>query len=460
MKNYFIILISALIFSGCKKDFLDAKPNSSIVNPTTLSDYQELLDNNTALNSTGALPQMSCDEYFIVDKNSLDALDYPTYKGAYLWRKDLFGGETNIQDWNGNFKAVYYANSVLDGLKSIEVTSLNKVDFNNIKGEALFFRAYAFYDLARNFCPVYNQATSTTDLGLPLRTSSGIDITLQRSTLQQTFDQIISDLNSAGDLLRDDFSALNRNRPCKTAVNAMLARIYLYMGKYTEASKAADLCLSKYSKLIDYNTVSQTSKTPFSYSADEIIFFSRQQISYSSTTGYTTNTTTIGVDTNLIKMYDSQDLRFVIFFARNALNNYNVKRGYVGGGLYGFTGLATDEIMLIKAECAARADDPQTAVKTLNQLLINRYTSGSFIPIAASTGSNALSEILLERRKELVWRALRWSDLKRLNRDGANITLQRNIGGVQYTLPANSPLYVFPIPSDEIALSGLQQNVR
>ncbi|MES2376673.1 MAG: RagB/SusD family nutrient uptake outer membrane protein [Bacteroidota bacterium] len=460
MKNCFIAIILALAFSSCKKSFLDAKPNSSIVNPTSLSEYQELLDNNTALNSTGALPQMSCDDYFVVDKNSLDALDYPTYKGAYLWRKDLFGGETNIQDWNGDFKAVFYANSVLDGLNAISQTPSNQSDYNNINGEALFFRAYAYFDLARNFCTVYKQTTATTDLGLPLRKSSGIDVTLKRSTLQETFDLIISDLNSSVTLLRDDFSTLNRNRPSKAAVNAMLARVYLYMGNYPEASKAADLCLTTYNKLIDYNTISLTKTTPFSYNTDETIFFSRQQISYAYTTGYTTNWTTIGVDTSLLKTYSANDLRLPIFFAMNALKNYNVKRGYVGGGFYGFTGLATDEVMLIKAECAARANDTQTAVNTLNQLLINRYKKGTFVPINISNPNTALTQVLLERRKELIWRALRWSDLKRLNRDGANITIQRNLSGVTYTLPPNSPLYVFPIPDDEIALSGIQQNIR
>lgn len=460
MKNNYIILILLLLFTSCKKNFLDAKPNSSIVNPTSISDFQELLDNNTALNSTGALSQMSCDEYFVVDKSSIDALDYPTYKGAYLWRKDLFGGETNIQDWNGEFTAIFYANSVLDGLSTIDQSVSNQVEFNNVKGEALFFRAYAYYDLAKSFCPVYNPTTAATDLGLPMRTTSGIDVTLQRANLQQTFDQIISDLNSSGSLLRDNISAANRNRPSKTAVNAMLARVYLYMGKYGEASKAADLCLAKFSTLIDYNTVDQTALTPFSFSTDETIFFSRQQISYAYTTGYTTNWTTIGVDTTLLKSYDNSDLRLPIYFAQNPLGNYNVKRGYVGGGFYGFTGLATDEVVLIRAECAARANDSQTAIKLLNQLLVNRFAKGFYSPITASNVGNVLDRVLLERRKELIWRALRWSDLKRLNRDGSNIKLQRNLSGSIYTLLPNSPLYVFPIPDDEISLSGIKQNIR
>lgn len=454
---FFVIMVLA----GCKKDFLDSKPNSNIVNPTNLSEYQELLDNYKALNSTGALPQMSCDEYFIINQSSFDALGLLTYKGAYLWSKDLYGGETNIQDWNGEYKSVFYANSVLDGISQFNLQKENQTQYNNIKGEALFFRAYAFYDLATNFCPVYNVATSKSDLGIPLRLTSGIDYTLPRSSLQATFDQIVNDLQEASTLLQDDFSFSNRNRPCKSAVDAMLARVYLYMGNYNAALTSANACLNKYNKLIDYNSVSQTSATPFSYSTDETIFFSVQQYTYTSTTGYAAaGTAAIGVDTNLIKLYSVNDLRFPIFFAKNTLGNYNVKRGYVGGGFYAFTGLATDEIMLIKAECAARLDDPSTALSTLNTLLSKRYQTGTFTPISAPNSTEALNDVLQERRKELVWRAIRWSDLKRLNRDGANIPLHRILGGVTYILPPNSPLYVFPIPSDEIALSGIQQNSR
>ncbi|MES2274978.1 MAG: RagB/SusD family nutrient uptake outer membrane protein [Bacteroidota bacterium] len=461
MKLYhFFLLAMIAINCSCKKDFLDAKPNSTIVNPTTLADYQKLLDNSTSLNRTGALPQMSSDEYFIVSQTDFDALDQLTYKGAYLWSKDLFGGEINIPDWNAAYKAVFYANSVLDGIEKITANSGNQTDYNNIQGQALFFRAYAFYDLARNFSPVYNSPTASNDLGIPLRLTSGIDVTNSRASVQQTFDKIITDLTAATALLRDDFSTSNPNRPTKSAAYAMLARVFLYMGRYTDAENAATECLNRYSTLIDYNKVSLSTETPFSYKTAETLFFSTQDYAYDATTGYTNYYTNFGVDTNLIKLYSANDLRFSIYFEKNSLNNYNLKRGYVGGGYYAFTGLATDEIMLIKAECAARNNDAQTAVSILNQLLVNRYKTGTYIPLSTSTPSSALDQVLIERRKELVWRALRWSDLKRYNRDGANIVLTRNLSGKQYLLPANSPLYVFPIPSDEIQLSGIQQNNR
>jgi hypothetical protein len=283
---------------------------------------------------------------------------------------------------------------------------------------------------------------------------------VKRATLEETFNQIISDLTACQPLLQGDFSTVFRNRPSRTAVNAMLARVYLYMGRYEDALNAANACLAKYDKLIDYNTVSLSSSAPFSYTSDETIFFSVQDYNYTSLTGYTTSRTAIGVDTNLLKLYDANDLRFRIFFAKNSLGNYNVKRGYVSDGFYPFTGLATDEIFLIKAECAARLKDAATAVSALNTLRANRYATGTYNPSNETDAQQLLAQVLTERRKELVWRALRWSDLKRLNRDGANITLERQLGGTTYTLIPNSPFYVFPIPSDEIALSGIQQNKR
>ena len=68
--------------------------------------------------------------------------------------------------------------------------------------------------------------------------------------------------------------------------------------------------------------------------------------------------------------------------------------------------------------------------------------------------------ILLERRKELLMRGLRWMDLKRLNMEGAAITLTRTVNGQVYTLPPNDLRYALPIPEDVIAISGMQQNPR
>jgi len=68
--------------------------------------------------------------------------------------------------------------------------------------------------------------------------------------------------------------------------------------------------------------------------------------------------------------------------------------------------------------------------------------------------------VLQERRKELVWRCLRWDDIKRLNKEGKGIVLSRRLGDAVYKLEPNTPGYVFNIPQDEINRSGIIQNIR
>ncbi|MES2456266.1 MAG: RagB/SusD family nutrient uptake outer membrane protein [Bacteroidota bacterium] len=454
------VLIITLVNQSCKKEFLDTKPSSSIVTPTTLAELQSLLDYTNYMNKTGALPQLSSDEYFIVSQSAYDAIITETAKNAYLWKKDIYGGETQIVDWNQLYRAVFYSNSVLDQVIKTQISSSMKTEWDNLKGSALFFRCFAYYDLARNFCPVYNSATAANDYGLPLKLKSGVDEVTQRASLKSTFEQILGDLNLSSMLLKDAAPTNSHNRPSQAAVYALLARIYLYMGDYENAAKSAEQCMGIYANLQDYNSISTTSATPFSYSSTETIFYSTQVIAYSNTSGYTTSNTSIGVDPELLALYATDDLRRLIFFGKNSLGNFNMKRGYLGGGNYAFTGLATDEILLIRAECAARKGDAATAVADLNLLLSKRFKTGKFTPLSASTPPEALTLVLTERRKELAWRALRWSDLKRLNRDGSNITIKRNLNGQEYTLAPNSPLYVFPIPNDEIQLSGISQNPR
>ena len=115
--------------------------------------------------------------------------------------------------------------------------------------------------------------------------------------------------------------------------------------------------------------------------------------------------------------------------------------------------------MRASGQRSARAGNMNSAMADLNTLLQNRWKAGTFIPLLALNASDALNQILMERRKELLFR-IRWIDLKRLNKGGANITLTRILNGQTYTLAPNSPLYVFPIPPDEIQLSGIQQNIR
>jgi hypothetical protein len=453
----FALIISALLGS-CRKDFLDAKPSTAIVVPATLTDFQQLLDGGTE-NRTSSLPQLSCDDYYIVSYQDW-AAGQPTERNAYLWNKDIFGGQLARADWNAPYTSIFYANSAISGLGSLYVSSADQPKYNPIKGQAYFIRAFAFFDLVKNFSPPYDRATAATDLGIPLKLSPNVDQRLPRSSVQQTYDQIISDLRTACQLLSPEVPVQNRNRASKPAAFALFARLYLSMRNYANAELYADSCLALYSKLIDYNTVSKTSITPFQRTDDETILWALESGGGYSNVQYNAPSN-INIDTALLASYAPGDLRRSIYYITNASTGLTkARRGY-SANFAPFVGMATDEVFLIKAECAARRQDVPTALNYLNALLVNRFASGTYVPYAGVSAAGALAIILQERRKELVWRGdLRWDDLRRLNKEGANITLHRVLNGVSYSLPPNSPLYVFPIPDDEIALSGIRQNIR
>lgn len=465
MKRYTtsICLLLMVMFTQCRKnEFLGKKPSSNLVVPTSLNDLQALLDNTNVMNFTGSLAHMSCDDYYVSDAN-FQAAPFATQRNSYIWAKDIYAGELAIRDWNDLYKGVFYANAVLDEIdRSYPNSSPQR---NYVKGWALFCRAYSFYDLARNFCKAYHPNTAQDDLGIPLRLTSSIDYRLPRATLQETMDQILSDLNESESLLPPERPSTNLNRPSKIAVYALLARIYLDMGNYSLALQFAQRSLSLYSVLIDYKIVSKTATIPFTVTNEELIFNSTSIPVYAEFLS-TSNLGSARINAALIQQYLPNDLRLPIYFGKLADNSYYRKRGYNGSSNYPFTGLATDELYLISAECLARTGEVTLAMNILNQLLVKRWDPAAtsplnaFTPLIAVDAQDALEKILTERRKELVFRGLRWTDLKRLNRDGSNLSLQRTVLGSTYTLRANDPKYVFPIPEDEISISGIIQNLR
>ncbi|CPA24249.1 SusD family [Mycobacterium tuberculosis] len=106
-----------------------------------------------------------------------------------------------------------------------------------------------------------------------------------------------------------------------------------------------------------------------------------------------------------------------------------------------------------------RGDLPGAEV-LYNRLRKHRYSLGTYASTTFLEASSALELVLLERRKELVWRGIRWDDIKRLNGRGAGIVLRRTMDGKVHTLEPTSGRYVFNIPQDEINRSGIAQNER
>jgi tetratricopeptide (TPR) repeat protein len=402
---------------------------------------------------------MASDDYVYTSFENWQSAPTPTERNSYIWQKDIFEGSPMVRDWTFGYAGIFYCNNVLTALSGIPLTNDNVRQYNTIIGWALFSRAYLLYDLARNFSPAYDKSTAAIDLGLPIRTKPDVDQIVPRASLGDTYLQIINDLGKATRLL-DVLPPVNNNRPSRAAAYALFSRIYLSMREYSKAESYADSTLALNSKLINYNTVSKTATNPFAIDNEESIFSTCSMLNGYVTTLPINANTRVTVNPELINLYDKNDLRLTAFFRLNTVTgNLYVRRGYFFQTVP-YTGLATDEVYLIKAECLARRNEVTAALDWLNTLLKNRFAPADFKMLTAHDQNETLKLVLQERRKELVWRTLRWSDLKRLNKEGANITLNRVLNGITYTLPPNDPRYIFPIPDDEIALSGIQQNIR
>lgn len=458
IKLLFVAITAAFLFQNCEKGFLDRKARTDLLIPNTLPELQQLLDNHNIMNATGSLSQLSADEYYYLSEALWSAATV-TERNAYIWAPDIFEGTEGIRDWDFPYTSIFYANNVLERLRTIEiVNSKDSAQHDLLKGWALFSRAYSTFDLLKNFAPAYREESAATDLGVPLRLTPGVDDILPRASVQECYRQILDDMAEAEQLLPLMFNPEKRYYPSKLAVHAFLARLYLYTREYELALSNAEKALAIYGELMDYNTINRTVNNPFPRTNAETIF-STTQVVVNYTTAQTPQNTRVAVDTTLIAMYHPDDLRLSLFFGRRPDSTYYKKQGYNEAN-YPFSGLATDELYLIKSECLARDGLLAEAATTLGQLLTKRYNTDKAPQIAEGSAEALLQLILQERRKELVWRGIRWMDLKRLNLEGFDIGLSRELNGKRFDLPPNDPRWVFPIPDEEITRSNIQQNKR
>lgn len=424
--------------------------------PKSLNDYQQLLDNYlySYSNATPGLSEISADNFYAGE----NTIWYdPTEEHAYFWEENVYSGSSS-REWSERYTAIFYMNVILEGLDDMETsdTALKQ----QLTGSAHFFRGAAYYALAQTFTIPYSPQTKDNALGVPLRLSSDVTTLLPRGSQDELYNLILSDLKTAADLLPDNSEYVHRpNRP---AALGMLARISLNMHRYEEALEYSSKALEISPELLDYNTLTYTpGVNPFPVAMPNSS--NKEVLIYMQNTPYTFIDQQMAfVDTLLISSYNDNDLRKQLFFMKDENGNDIFIGNYTGnfGELFG--GVATDELYLIKAEAAVRLGRSDLSVSTLDELLANRYKTGTFPGISVSDQTGLLNIIIGERRKELIGRGLRWEDLRRLNQDPdfALTLIRKGNGGQVFELLPNSNRYTFPIPNDEINRSGIEQNAR
>ncbi|QEC74672.1 RagB/SusD family nutrient uptake outer membrane protein [Mucilaginibacter ginsenosidivorax] len=434
-----------LLLFSCKKQ-LDIKPSLSLQVPVTTADFQAILDNNNVLTQVWPYAGTDgADDGFITDITWASVS--VTNRNAYTWEKEVFN-DLPRNDWSLPYTAVFYANLALDGSAKY---GDNGDTWRNVRGQAAFYRGYSYYQLAQEFCKPYDPATAATDAGLVLRASADLNIKSVRSTVSATYQQILHDLTFAAANLPIDVAA--KTRPGKQAAYAMLARTYLVTGDYEKANTYADSSIRLNGKLMNYNLLTAGSSASFKRFNDEVIFHT---VLASAPVLLSPRYL---IDTTLYSSYETGDLRKPLFFKKAATRPYYNFNGSYDGTTALFNGPATDEIYLIRAETAARLGNPAAALTDLNLLRKNRYSASSYVPLTSNDARQVLGWVLQERRKELVLRGQRWSDLRRLNKEPAyQKTLVKIINGTRYELPPGDSRYTWPIPASVVAETGIPQN--
>lgn len=439
LKILLLALFSLLLFS-CKEDFLNIKPNKSLLVPRTLPDLQKLLDNISVMNNSPSINTIASDEYIFAD-NSLERVD-AIASTAYLWLNDNYQGVA-LGEWNQGYEQVFYCNVVLDALEEVE-TDNDLHLANELKGSALFYRGVAMYQLGQLFTKPYHQ-NNLNALGLPYPLESNVNLRPGRSTIKLMHEQILADLMQSVDLLPE--AAKTKNRPSKASAYAFLARVNLTMHDFKNARLFSEKSLQYINTLYNFSTLQSTNR-PFPdvlpVGNSEVLYYQRRY-GYAI---YSLGTPTY--DPSLLAMFHEDDLRKKILFFKQPTGRLQ---------FVGYDGITTAEMYLIKAECLARQGNVVESLHTLNQFCSTRFATGTYQPYTATTTDQVLPLILAERRKEFFARGLRWSDLRRLNLDPKfATTLKKVYNKVEYVLLPNSQAYVFKIPDNEIQTSGIEQN--
>ncbi|WPR76274.1 RagB/SusD family nutrient uptake outer membrane protein [Algoriphagus sp. NG3] len=440
-KTTYIILtlLLAQLLVGCD-DFLDAKPTKAIVLPNSVDVLQNLLDNNNIFNRDLSLGLLASNE-FQTDELGIQPYE-PWERNSYLWQEQPFGQDELIFEWYTPYNQLFYVNNIISELE--EIQDKNQAGYDQVKGAAHFFRANAYFNLAQLFLPPLGSAEIyIEDYQIAYKISELLTFSPKMADVGEIYELIFADMTIALEKLPEatDYPS----RPNRAAAHGLMSRIYLAVEEYGQALAHAESALGYQDELMDFNQLDSSLIYPIQNFNPEILYYSMLTVN-----SYTYAQTSI-VDSLLYNSYQAHDLRKSIFYTTRTNGNINFTGNYTGNSRL-FSGVAVNELLLISAECNIRMGNISQGLDYLNRLLIKRYEEGYFEPIEISGQEEALRKVLSERKKELAFRGLRWSDLRRLNTDPRfEETLIRKLDGQTYTLQPNSDRYIFPIPPVESA---------
>lgn len=234
-----ISALSCLLFS-CD-DFLDSKPRLELEVPENLDELRALLSNEQRMNEGAVIDMIASDDFYHT-KDFIDSQDNPLYFNAYkrFLTPDMYGDAIQ-PEWTILYSQIYTSNFCLQQINNIPRTSGNAIEWDQVKGIALFKRAYAYSELLKIFAPILTEQTSGVE-SIPLVLIADINSIESFTTLEKIYEQLFIDLLEAEPLLNDIPDI--RTRASKSSVYALKARVYLSINEFEKALREIDKSLA------------------------------------------------------------------------------------------------------------------------------------------------------------------------------------------------------------------------
>jgi starch-binding outer membrane protein, SusD/RagB family len=448
-------LLVAVLSAACSKSFLEKTPDDA-------------LPQEQALNTEGLLENALNGAYSIMRSVGLYGRDIPIIG-------DLHGDNTFVETENSGRYLQWYGYSVSsnDGSAAamwanayVGIQRANRViaadvtggRVPEIKAEARAIRALLYFNLVRIFAQPYSENPAAKGVPLILAYDPWL-LPDTRNTVEEVYTQIISDLTAA---YADGPEYSSSARISKYTIGGLLAKVYLNKGDYDNALASAEdvinnseYSLLPYSNYVNYwtNAAPRTDavETMLEIDADVVNNNGFDDLGGMYVNGYTD----IYASSQLVDLYSATDVR------KELLVPGQTKSGANATLVFKFPNASSDdrdnlkvlrlsEIYLIAAEAAYHTGDEPAALGYLNALMAERDPGFAY----ASSGTQLLSDIITERRKELAFEGDRLFDLNRLK---MAIDRVANAGAITAG-PANSRLdipypdnrRIAPIPQAEI----------
>ena len=442
--KYITVILAAMLvtFMACDK-YLDLKPSQSISEDVVLDSDKNV--KNVLLGTYSIFKSPDLYGGNILTFAEVFAGDGEIFwSGTYTDIREMFNKQMGAANrdataiWQTAFRVINITNNVLSAIDVV-----NDADKGRVEGEALFLRALVYFDLVRFYAQPYDAAGNNSQLGVPLiiTPTRGIsdENNVPRETVEAVYAQIISDLTRAASVL----PAQNGVFATSGAANALLARVFLQKGDYTNARDRANTVITsqEFELMPTYSAVFNNNEK-----SAEDIFINRitTQDRFSAMTEFWSIPEFGGRDGDIdildthLALYVEGDQRKDLFFEGNGQwrsGKWNNQYGVVN--IIRFA-----EMYLIRAEANFRlgTNTGATPVADINMLRKRAGLGDEYYTVVT------LNDILLERRLELAHEGHKLHDMKRL---------KLNIGARPY----NDAKLVFPIPFREIeANPNLQQN--